>query len=51
MNEFQYQIKVMFNNLKIQIMETIENRQCPNCWGYQEYNEENNNTSLKESDI
>lgn len=32
-------------------METIENTQCPNCWGYQEYNEENNNASLNECNI
>ena len=22
-------------------MKTIENAQCPNCWGYQTYNEQN----------
>lgn len=29
-------------------METIENNQCPNCWGYQTYdNEQQNNQSCE----
>lgn len=28
-------------------MKTTENRHCPNCWGYQEYNEECDKTSFK----
>ena len=29
-------------------MKTIENAQCPNCWGYQTYDEQNANQQLCE---
>jgi len=29
-------------------MKNTENTQYPNCWGYYEHNEENNNASLNE---
>lgn len=30
-------------------MKTKENAQCPNCWGYQTYDEQNPNQQLCES--
>jgi len=38
----------IFNQYKTRIMRTIEETQCPNCWGYQTYDEQNQEQQLCE---